>query len=41
MGIENIEIPKVNFDSNGELIIRASPTSSKYDFDFLKGYVSE
>ena len=32
-----LEIPKVNFDTNGELIIRASPTSSKNDFDFYQG----
>jgi hypothetical protein len=34
---DNIEIPKVNFDKNGELIITASPTSSKTDFDFFEG----
>ena len=34
---ENIEIPKLNFDSNSELIITASPGSSKHDFDFLEG----
>jgi hypothetical protein len=33
----NLEIPKVNFDTNGELIITASPTSSKHDFDFYEG----
>jgi hypothetical protein len=37
MATENIEIPKVNFDSNGELIITASSTSSKNDFDFFVG----
>ena len=31
------EIPNVNFDTNGELIITASPTSSKHDFDFYEG----
>jgi hypothetical protein len=30
-------IPKVNFDSNGELVIIASSTSSRNDFDFLVG----
>ena len=34
---ENIEIPKINFDENGELIIYASPSSSKNDFDFFEG----
>ena len=33
----DLEIPKVNFDKNGELIIVASPTSSKHDFDFYEG----
>ncbi|MDB5221476.1 MAG: hypothetical protein JWN83_143 [Chitinophagaceae bacterium] len=33
----NLEIPKVNFDKNGELIITASPNSSKHDFDFYEG----
>jgi hypothetical protein len=33
----NLEIPKVNFDANGELIITASTTSSKHDFDFYEG----
>ncbi|MEO5942441.1 MAG: hypothetical protein ABIP30_10035 [Ferruginibacter sp.] len=32
-----IEIPKLNFDADGELIITASATSSKHDFDFLNG----
>lgn len=36
-GTNNIEIPKINFDKNGELIITASPTSSKTDFDFFEG----
>lgn len=36
MATKNFEIPKINFDENGELIIIASPTSSKNDFDFLK-----
>lgn len=34
---ENIEIPKISFDSKGELVIKASPTSSKNDFDFYQG----
>lgn len=34
---ENLEIPKLIFDANGELIITASPNSSKHDFDFFQG----
>ena len=34
---ETIAIPKLNFDSNGELKITASATSSQSDFDFLVG----
>ncbi|HYK77552.1 MAG TPA: hypothetical protein VEV16_11285 [Daejeonella sp.] len=34
---DTLEIPKIKFDTNGELIITASPTSSKYDFDFFEG----
>ena len=34
---ENLAIPKINFDKNGELIITASPNSSKNDFDFFQG----
>jgi hypothetical protein len=34
---ENIDIPEINFDAQGELIITASPTSSKHDFDFFEG----
>lgn len=34
---ENIEIPKLNFDANGELIIIPSVSSSKNDFDFYEG----
>ncbi|SHG84078.1 hypothetical protein [Flavobacterium johnsoniae] len=37
MQTENLEIPKINFDADGELIITASPTSSKNDFDFFEG----
>ena len=32
-----IAIPAVNFDSSGDLIIKASPTSSSKDFDYLIG----
>lgn len=34
---ESLEIPKINFDTNEELIITASPNSSKHDFDFYEG----
>lgn len=34
---ENLEIPKINFDSNGGLIVTASATSSNNDFDFYQG----
>ena len=34
---ENIEIPKLNFDVNGEIIIIPSINSSKHDFDFYEG----
>jgi hypothetical protein len=38
MGNNNeLEIPKIDFDQNGELKITASPTSSKHDFDFFEG----
>lgn len=33
----NLEIPKVAFDENGQLIIKASESSSKDDFDFFQG----
>lgn len=32
-----LEIPEINFDASGELVITASATSSKYDFDFFEG----
>jgi hypothetical protein len=32
-----IAIPTLNFDSNGDLIIKASPTSSSKDFNYLIG----
>lgn len=34
---ERLEIPKINYDGTGELIITASSTSSKHDFDFFEG----
>ena len=34
---ESIPIPKVNFDTKGDLVIMASATSSPSDFDFLVG----
>src|SRR5205814_9339645 len=34
---ETLAIPKLNFDSNRELEITASATSSQSDFDFLVG----
>jgi len=34
---DNLEIPKVIFDINGELVILPSSTSSKHDFDFFEG----
>jgi hypothetical protein len=34
---ETIGIPKIRFNNNGELVITASPTSSKNDFDFYQG----
>lgn len=33
----DIEISKINFDANGELVITASATSSNRDFDFFEG----
>jgi hypothetical protein len=35
--IDSFPMPKLKFDSKGELIITASPTSSKNDFDYLVG----
>ena len=35
--IIEIEIPKINFDSNGELIINPTNSSSLNDFDFFVG----
>ena len=34
---DTLELPKLNFATNGELIITASPTSSKDDFNFYVG----
>ncbi len=34
---DNLKIPNLVFDSNGELKITASPTSSPHDFDFFVG----
>ena len=34
---ETLDIPALNFDDKGNLIIAASPTSSKNDFDFFVG----
>ncbi len=35
--MNDVEIPKINFQDNGDLLINASPTSSKNDFDFFVG----
>lgn len=34
---ETLALPQLQFDDNGELIITASATSSKHDFDFYIG----
>ena len=34
---QNFKVPKISFNANNELIIKASPTSSKDDFDFFQG----
>jgi hypothetical protein len=34
---EALKVPPVNLDSNGELVIVPSPTSSQNDFDFFEG----
>ena len=34
---DDIKIPEVKFDDNGDLVIVASPSSSKQDFDFFEG----
>jgi hypothetical protein len=33
----DLAIPALKFDENGQLLITASPTSSKHDFDFYEG----
>jgi hypothetical protein len=33
----SLAIPKLNFDANGNLLVKASPSSSLNDFDFLVG----
>jgi hypothetical protein len=33
----SLGIPRLNFDANGNLLIKASSTSSHSDFDFLVG----
>lgn len=35
--IIEIKIPEIHFDSNGELIINPTSTSSMNDFDFFVG----
>lgn len=32
-----MDIPQIQFDTAGELIITATPSSSKHDFDFFEG----
>ena len=34
---DHLEIPKINFAANGDLLITPSATSSKHDFDFFEG----
>ncbi|MCD0471677.1 hypothetical protein [Flavobacterium sp. JAS] len=34
---DSLEIPQIHFDENGELLIVASESSSKDDFDFFQG----
>jgi hypothetical protein len=34
---ENKEVPEINFDENGELMVMPASTSSKNDFDFFMG----
>lgn len=34
---ENLEIPEIHFDMNGNLVVEPSPTSSEHDFDFYVG----
>ena len=37
MNMDKVEIPKLIFNTNGDLIITGSPTSSNHDFDFFVG----
>jgi hypothetical protein len=37
MNSDEIKIPIINHDINGDIIITASPTSSAHDFDFFVG----
>jgi hypothetical protein len=37
MSQDTVEVPGINLDRNGALIITATPTSSKHDFDFCEG----
>src|SRR5258706_15676174 len=34
---DSLVVPQLTFDTNGELIITASTSSSKHDFDFFEG----
>ena len=34
---DNIQIPELNFDANNDLVIIATSSSSKHDFDFFEG----
>ena len=34
---DQIAMPEITFDENGELMIIASPSSSHHDFDFFEG----
>ena len=34
---DHLEIPKINFAANGDLLITPSASSSKHDFDFFEG----
>jgi hypothetical protein len=36
MKSDSLEIPKIQFDENGALLIVASESSSKDDFDFFQ-----
>ncbi|HBI02208.1 MAG TPA: hypothetical protein DDY18_11375 [Flavobacterium sp.] len=34
---DDLKVPEVHFDKNGQVIIKASATSSNHDFDFYEG----